>query len=95
MPYRGFGRPTGLRASYLVFAAGTFGTHWRDGAKPDEVAAWVRYEYVRSEIPLGRHRETQMSDYALSSRLSKRGCRTRQPAPWPSSQRQMFATVSW
>jgi hypothetical protein len=34
MPYRGFGRPTGLRASYLVFAAGTFGTHWRDGAKP-------------------------------------------------------------
>jgi hypothetical protein len=37
MRYRGFGRPTGLRASYLVFAAGTFGTHWQDGAKPDEV----------------------------------------------------------
>jgi hypothetical protein len=37
MRYRVFGRPTGLRASYLVFGAETFGTHWRDGAKPDEV----------------------------------------------------------
>jgi hypothetical protein len=36
-----------------------------------------------------------MSDDVLSSHLSKLGCRTRQPAPWPSSQRQMFATVSW
>jgi hypothetical protein len=94
MPYRGFGRPTGLRASYLVFAAGTFGTHWQDGAKPGAPHR-SGTKNVRSEIPLGRDRETQMSDDALSSHLSKRGCRTRQPAPWPASQRQMFATVSW
>jgi hypothetical protein len=62
---------------------------------PMRCAAWVRYENVRSEIPLGRDRETQISGDALSSHLSKGGCRTRQPAPWPSSQRQMFATVSW
>jgi hypothetical protein len=52
-------------------------------------------ENVRSEAPLERGRETQMSDDAPSSHLGKRGRRTRQPAAWPSSQRRMFATVSW
>jgi hypothetical protein len=95
MRYMVFGRPTGLRASYLILGTGTFDAPWRDGAEPHEVRRMGPVRKCRSEISLGRDRETQMSDYALSSRLSERSCRTRQPAAWPSSQRQMFATVSW
>jgi hypothetical protein len=37
MRYMVFGRPTGLRASYLILGDEDICTHWRDGAKPDEM----------------------------------------------------------
>jgi hypothetical protein len=95
MRYRVFGRPTGRRGRIWSLGPGHSALTGETASSPTKCAAWVRYENVSSEIPLGRDRETQMSDYALSSHLSQRGCRTRQPAPWRSSQRQMFATVSW
>jgi aryl-alcohol dehydrogenase-like predicted oxidoreductase len=36
MRYKVFGRHTGLRVSELVLGAGTFGTRWGHGPKPDE-----------------------------------------------------------
>ena len=95
MRYRVFERPTGPRASYLVFGAGTFCTHLARRRRARRGAPQGLVRKCRSEISLGRDRETQMSDYALSSHLSERSCPTRQLAVWPSSQRQMFATVSW
>ena len=37
MRYKVFGRHTGLRVSELVLGAGSFGTRWGHGARPDEV----------------------------------------------------------
>jgi aryl-alcohol dehydrogenase-like predicted oxidoreductase len=82
MRYKVFGCHTGLRVSKFVLGAGSFGTRWGHGAKPDEVRRIVdgyadaggnfidtsdTYEFGESEELLGEFLRGRRDHFVLAT----------------------------